>query len=94
MFCESVTCYRTYNSTSWKVKEAGNCERRRLVLTGVVVRRDGCTRGHVLDEDGAGPAVLCERLFQVEAPLVPSSFGRHFQNIFFSFLCTSIYGDV
>lgn len=57
-----------------------------FVLTGVVVRRYGRTRGHVFDEDGAGPAVLCERLFQVEAPLIPSSFGRHFQNDFFPFL--------
>lgn len=41
------------------------------------MRRDGGAGGHVLDEDGARAAVLRVRLFQVEAPLVESSFGRH-----------------
>lgn len=54
----------------------------RLVLTRVVVRRDGRAWCHVLDEDGARAAVLRERLFEVEAPLVESSFGRHLETLF------------
>lgn len=65
-----------------------NCDRIRPVLTGVVVRRDGCAGCHVLDEDGARAAVLRERLFQMEAPLVPPSFGRHLGGSFF-LLCVA-----
>lgn len=61
------------------------------MLTGVVVRRDGRARGHVLDEDGARAAVLRDGLFYVEAPLVESSFGRHFENLCFYFFERRLY---
>lgn len=64
-----------------------------LILTVMVVRWDGGARGHMLDENGACAAILCEGFLEVEAPLVEPSFSRHFMVLRFSFLCTAVWDE-